>query len=225
MVIMADASGADGRLVALMQYLRVVLVTVLATLVAGFGAHQSFTYGFTHAAPPVDWWAWHSSANIAATMGLVLGGLVLASVLRIAIGAMLIPLAAGLLFQTVGWLTIELPSPLLVLAYALLGWSIGLRFSHAILSHAWRVLPHMLAAIGLMIVLGLVLAGSLVLVGGFDPLTAYLATSPGGADSVAVISASAAVDGGFVMAMQLARFAMVVVTGPRLFRWVARRAA
>lgn len=38
------------------------------------------------------------------------------------------------------------------------------------------------------------------------PLTAYLATSPGGADSVAIIAASAHVEISFVMAMQLARF-------------------
>ena len=225
MVIMADASGADGRLVALMQYLRVVLVTLLATLVAGFGTHHSLAYGFTHVAAPIDWWAWNSSAHIAATVGLVVAGLVFARTLRIAIGAMLIPLSAGLFLQGAGWLTIELPPPLLAGAYAVLGWSIGLRFSQPILAHAWRVLPHMLMAIGLMVLLGLLLAGTLVAVGHFEPLTAYLATSPGGADSVAVISASAAVDSGFVMAMQLARFAMVVLTGPRLFRWVAALAA
>jgi uncharacterized membrane protein AbrB (regulator of aidB expression) len=81
-----------------------------------------------------------------------------------------------------------------------------------------------LSAILTLIALGLLLACTLVLLGGFDPLTAYLATSPGGADSVAVIAASAAVDAGFVMAMQLARFILVFLFGPRLFQWVAQRA-
>lgn len=61
--------------------------------------------------------------------------------------------------------------------------------------------------------------------GGFDPLTAYRATSPGGADSVAIIATHAAmVDVGLVMAMQLARFMLVLLLGPQVSRWVALRA-
>jgi uncharacterized protein len=56
-----------------------------------------------------------------------------------------------------------------------------------------------------------------------DPLTAYLATSPGGADSVAIIAASSShVDVPFVMAMQMARFILVLLVGPALARAVAR---
>ncbi len=58
---------------------------------------------------------------------------------------------------------------------------------------------------------------------GTDPLTAYLATSPGGADSVAIIAASSNVDLPFVMAMQTARFILVMLVGPILARTVARR--
>jgi uncharacterized membrane protein AbrB (regulator of aidB expression) len=54
------------------------------------------------------------------------------------------------------------------------------------------------------------------------PLTAYLATSPGGADSVAIIAASTHVDVPFVMAMQMARFMLVLIVGPALARSVAR---
>jgi hypothetical protein len=57
---------------------------------------------------------------------------------------------------------------------------------------------------------------------GIDPLTAYLATSPGGADSVAIIAASSQVDQPFVMAMQMARFILVLLVGPTLARIVAR---
>ncbi|MGI9133413.1 MAG: AbrB family transcriptional regulator, partial [Rhodoferax sp.] len=60
---------------------------------------------------------------------------------------------------------------------------------------------------------------------GFAPLTAYLATSPGGADSVAIIAATSAVDAGFVMAMQIARFVMVLLFGPAVSRLIASRFA
>jgi hypothetical protein len=56
-----------------------------------------------------------------------------------------------------------------------------------------------------------------------DPLTAYLATSPGGLDSIAVIAASAKVDLSFVLALQTMRFLIVLAIGPSISRIVAQR--
>ena len=58
---------------------------------------------------------------------------------------------------------------------------------------------------------------------GIDALTAYLATSPGGMDSIAIIAASTHVDVPFVMALQTIRFLMIVMIGPPLARLVARQ--
>jgi uncharacterized membrane protein AbrB (regulator of aidB expression) len=59
---------------------------------------------------------------------------------------------------------------------------------------------------------------------GIDPLTAYLATSPGGMDSVAIIAAASnRVDLSFVMALQTARFVFVLIGGPPLARLIAGR--
>ncbi|MCG5475086.1 MAG: AbrB family transcriptional regulator, partial [Sinorhizobium fredii] len=58
---------------------------------------------------------------------------------------------------------------------------------------------------------------------GIDPLTAYLATSPGGLDSIAVIAASSDVDLPFVMALQTARLLIITLIGPVLARFVADR--
>ena len=57
---------------------------------------------------------------------------------------------------------------------------------------------------------------------GVDALTAYLAMSPGGMDTVAIIAASSHVDLAFVMAMQAVRLIVVIALGPRLAAWVAR---
>ncbi len=58
---------------------------------------------------------------------------------------------------------------------------------------------------------------------GIDPLTAYLATSPGGMDSVAIIAAAAGnLDISFIMAMQMVRLLVVLIFGPMLARLVAR---
>jgi hypothetical protein len=53
-------------------------------------------------------------------------------------------------------------------------------------------------------------------------LTAYLATSPGGADAVAIIAASSRVDLPFVMAMQIVRLLVALLVGPTLARTIAR---
>ena len=61
---------------------------------------------------------------------------------------------------------------------------------------------------------------------GADALTAYLATSPGGMDSVAVIAAACPnVDLPYVMTFQTARFFLVVLLAPRLARFMAGKVA
>jgi membrane AbrB-like protein len=106
--------------------------------------------------------------------------------------------------------------------YALVGWSIGLRFTREIVLYAARVFPTIAASTLTLIALCGGLAWLLHVIVGTDPLTAYLATSPGGADSVAIIAASLPVDVPFVMAMQMARFILVMLVGPTLARVVAR---
>ena len=56
-----------------------------------------------------------------------------------------------------------------------------------------------------------------------DPLTAYLATSPGGADSIAIIAAASPVDIPFVLTMQVLRMLFVMFTGPAIARTMARQ--
>ncbi len=56
-----------------------------------------------------------------------------------------------------------------------------------------------------------------------DALTAYLATSPGGLDSVAIIAASAArVNVPFVLAFQSVRLVLVIALSPTITRLVRR---
>lgn len=220
MVLMAESYGADVRLVAFMQYTRVALVTAAAALVARFwGTHEAAL------ANPPDWLAVSNPADVGWTLLLALSGALVARRLRIPAGPMVLPLVIGTVLQALGVLVIELPPAVLALAYALIGWSIGLRFTRTILLYALRTLPQVLGSILALMAVGVVLAAMLFWLAGIEPLTAYLATSPGGADSVAVIAATSAVDAGFVMAMQLARFLMVLVFGPQVSKFVASRAA
>ena len=100
-------------------------------------------------------------------------------------------------------------------------WNIGLRFTHDVLAAAARALPQCLAAIVLLMTFCGIPAGTLTAFFHIDPLTAYLATSPGGVDAAAIIAASTKVDTPFVMAMQTVRMIVLLIVGPLIARWMA----
>jgi len=220
MVVIAESCGADPRLVAFMQYLRVVLVVLVASAVARLWLPA----GAEGTAAALPWFPVLDGGRFGATLALAVGGPLLARRFKIPSGALLLPLAGGAVLEGSGLLTLELPPWLLAFSYALIGWAIGLRFTRPILGHVARILPRVLASTLVLIGLCGALAAGLTLALGIDPLTAYLATSPGGADSVAIIAASAgSVDLSFVIALQTSRFLVVLLLGPRVARWVARR--
>ena len=212
MTLMSDGYGADMRLVAFMQYLRVVCCAVGATLVARvFGVASA-------GAHTIDWLAPVPPLAFAETLILAIGGAWAAIRLRLPGGGLLLPMALGMALKLSGLLTIALPPWLLALSYALVGWAIGMRFTKAVVAHAAHVFPRVLGMILTLIAVCACVGGLLVAFAGIDPMTAYLATSPGGADSVAIISVSTKVDVPFVMAMQIARFLTVLAVGPPLAR-------
>jgi len=217
-MLMAEASGADSRLVAVMQYLRLVVVAALAAAVARFVGVQAPARDLAETWFPAVDMTW-----LAATLGVALAGAAIGSRLRIPAGGLMLPMAAGVLLQDLGVLRIELPPALLAVSYALIGWSIGLRFTRPILMHAARLLPRILGAIVVLIAVCGLLALALSAIADVDLLTAYLATSPGGLDTVAIIAASTNIDLPFVMAMQTSRFLCVLLLGPSLARLVATR--
>src|SRR6185503_5246162 len=214
MTIMAESYGADVRLVAFMQYGRVVLVAVVAALVTHMFGVNTGQAQATIWFPPVHW------LPLGETLALAVFGPLVARQLNIPAGAFLVPMIAGIVLTHLGLMTVELPPWLLAASYALVGWNVGLRFSRPLLIHAARQLPRVMACILTMIVLCGGVAWLMVLAIGVDPLTAYLATSPGGSDSVAIIAASTNVDVSFVMAMQTVRMIAVLFIGPVLTKYI-----
>jgi uncharacterized protein len=220
MMIMAEAHGADVRLVAFMQYLRVVCVSFTASVVAHWWMRSSGTAPTAAVAPsllqpPGEW------TGLLATLGIALGGAVIGARLRLPAGGLLLPMLAGFALQDFAHIPIELPPLLLAVAYAFVGWTIGMRFNRAVLAVTLKSLPTVLAAIMLLILACGAFAAALVRWAHVDPLTAYLATSPGGADSVAIIAASTPVDVPFVLTMQVLRMLFVMATGPAIARTLA----
>jgi len=219
MSIMAESYGADMRMVAFMQYLRMFVVVLTASgvsrLVLGHAvepaAGRVLSLGLDAPVLPL------------ALTGLVIAaGLLLASRLRVPAGAMLLPMLLAAALSAGGLLRITLPAWLLWTTYACLGWYIGMRFTRSTVRHALRAIPQLLLATFLLMALCGLAAWMLTAWLGVDPLSAYLATSPGGLDSVVVIAAGSGCDVPFVMAQQTLRLFAVVLIGPLVARLLCR---
>ena len=217
MMLMASSYGADIRLVAVMQYLRVLLVAFAATIVA-----RVWTEGGHLPTASITWFPPLRPVPFVETLVLVGFGTLSARLRRIPAAPLLLPLGVGIALQDAGLLAIELPPWLLATSYAIVGWSTGLGFNRAILLHAAQALPRIILSILVLMAVCGGLAALLVVVAGIDPLTAYLATSPGGADSAAIIAMASHVDVAFVMAMQTTRLVLILLIGPSLASFIAR---
>jgi membrane AbrB-like protein len=219
MILMADENGADARLVAIMHKVRTTIVVALAAIVASLCAPSAVAVGGVVKAgwfPPVAW-GW-----LLVTLSLAIGIGFFTHWLRVFTGPMLVTLGSAIVLQSLGWIKIELPPWLLAVSYAIVGWTVGLGFTRSIVGYALRSLPLIVASSVAVIALCAALGAVMVVVGGIDPMTAYLATSPGGADSIAIIAASTTVNMRFVMAMQITRLVVVMLIAPALSRWIVR---
>lgn len=216
MTLMAQSHGADHRLVAIMQYLRVALVALVASIIS-----RLLAPGAGPAVTEIVWFTPITESTLF-TVLVILAGVALGRILRIPSGGILVPLTLGGALQAAGILVLDLPPWLLAVSYAVIGWNIGSGFTRQIIAHAARVLPQiMVATIALIAICG-GFAAILHATSGIDPLTAYLATSPGGADTVAIIAAASPVDTPFVMAMQVTRMVVILLVVPPFSRSFSR---
>lgn len=218
MVLMAGAFGADQRLVAFMQYLRVIFVSMTAATIARLWVDTSGVE-----APATVWFPALQPRDFAATLLIALAGAAAGRLLRLPSPYFLGTMLLGTALHLGAGIDFQLPQWLLAVSYAAVGWTIGLNFTMPILRHATRALPQIVASILILIALCGGMAWLISHVLGVDPLTAYLATSPGGMDSIAIIAAATDnIDISFVMALQTVRFLIVLLLGPSIARMIAR---
>ncbi len=215
MVAMSEQFGADPRLVAFMQYVRVVAVVLTASLVTRLLVSAP-------AAPSPSGAESVGALSTLATLGVAAVGAAAALALRLPAGALIGPMILGAVLHATGLATMALPAPLLDLAYAGIGWYVGLRFTRETLGVTLRALPGILVATFAVILLCGGWAWALTHILAIDFLTAFLATSPGGLDSVAIIAVGTHADVSFVLAVQTLRLFVVLVTGPLLAKWITR---
>ncbi len=210
--------GADERLVAVLQYTRVLIIVALTPLVAtvGFGIESS---PHPPAGEGTDWLTGIGLVALCTAIGLPLARLV-----RLPAGGLLGPMLVAAAFALSGSsLTLGASEPVVLVAFAFIGLEVGLRFTPASLKQAGALLPTavamILALLAACAALGLVLAS----IADVSRLDGYLATTPGGLSAVLAISVGSRTNTTFILSVQLIRTFVMLLAAPPLARWIARR--
>jgi membrane AbrB-like protein len=213
---MARELGADARMVAVLQYLRVVLIVSLMPVTA------TVVYGATSGAGgpvPAAGAGW--PAGLLFTVGCAVAGVLVGRLLHVPVAALLGPMlvAAAVDLSGLGQ-GAGVPAPVEAAAFLVIGLGVGLSFTRAGLRTIGRALPLALVIIVALIVgcagLGMVLAE----VTGASALDAYLATTPGGLSAVLATASDSGADVTFVVAVQVARLLVMVLSAPLIARWL-----
>jgi membrane AbrB-like protein len=223
MVLLADEHGADKRVVALMQYSRIILVAFAAVAVARVLGHPGGSANVNLPNGAHGLWSLPSHGlGFFEAIALALAGALSAKLTRQSSAALFVPAFGGAALQGAGLITIELPPIVPALAFGVIGWYVGLSFTREALLYCLKIFPRMLAAVvAMMVMCGLLSLLLAVLVPNTDPLTAYLSMSPGGMDTAVVIATTTNVSLPLVLAAQLVRLIIVMIAGPSMAKIVA----
>lgn len=222
MVAMSEEIGGDARLVAFMQYARVVIVIISIAILARVADIQGDPVSEQLAAEAGDpMLVRYGLAVFVAVVGGWLGVR-----LRLPAGSLVGAMLLGLVPGLIGIGPIAWPGFVLSGAYLLLGSRVGSRFDRSIIRRLWTLLPFALAFVtGLIIICGGI-GWVLHLTTDLDVLTSLLATSPGGIDAATIAALDTGANVTMVASIQMMRLLLMVMVGPIIIRrLVVRNAA
>jgi len=219
LVAIARELGGDDRVVAVLQYLRVGLITasmpVVVTLI--YHADRSRPPAADPGQDPTA--PWYLSVGM--LVALVLVGSTFGRLIRLPGAGLLGPLALTVALEISGLsYGLSVPVVLVQAGYALIGWQAGLAFTRESLRAVGRLLP---AAVALIVLLGVATAGLGVLLSRVADLTlleGYLATSPGGVYAVLATAVETGSNVTFIIAAQVVRILLMLFAAPLLARVV-----
>ncbi len=222
LVAVSHDLGGDDRVVAVVQYLRVGMVTATMPVVAALGYGAAAGGGASAAAGG-------SVGSVLGSLGFLVVcaavGLGLAMLARVPAGGLLGPMTVAIALTVSGlWSAAAPPDVVVELAYAVIGWQAGVRFTRESLRTVVTVLPLACVLIVAIIAACAGLGMLLSLTTGTTVLEGYLATTPGGVYAVLAIAIAAGGNVTFVVATQVLRVIVMLLVAPGLARLARRRA-
>jgi membrane AbrB-like protein len=218
-IVMARELGADQRMVAVLQYLRVLLIVVLMPVVATtlYGA-SSGSGGVADTAAP----GW--PVGLLFTVGCVVVGLLVGRLVPFPAVSMLGPMVVAAAVDLTGLgAGSRVPDLVQSAAFLVIGLQVGISFTRDSLRTIGRALPLALGAILALIVACAGLGAVLAAVTGTSALDGYLATTPGGLYAVLATATDSGANATFVLAVQVLRLFVMLLSAPLIARWLRRR--
>ena len=217
-IVMARELGADERMVAVLQYLRVLLIVVLMPVVATglYGASPGSGSGAADDGP-----GW--LVGLLFTLVCGVAGLVVGRWLRLPVAALLGPMVLAAVVDLSGLgHGVQVPAAIGVAAFLVIGLQVGLSFTRDSLATIGRALP-----LALTVILGLIVASAglgavLAAATGASALDGYLATTPGGLYAVLATATDSGADATFVLAVQVLRLFVMLLSAPLVARFLRR---
>lgn len=216
LVAIARELGGDDRVVAVVQYLRVGLITASMPVVVAL-VYRPEMVGLS--APPVESNAapWYLSVGMLVVIVLV--GVGAGRLVRLPGAGLLGPMALTIALELTGnSLGLSVPQVLVQVGYAVIGWQAGVAFTRQSIRAVGRALP---AALALIVFLNVACAGLGVLlahVAGISPLEGYLSTSPGGVYAVLATAVETGSNVAFIIAAQVLRVLLMLFAAPLMAR-------
>jgi membrane AbrB-like protein len=218
-VAMADDLGADDRLVAFMQYLRLAVVVLFTPIIVAIAFPGGSSGGGTAHEQVLG-----TAGDWALTIVVAAAGALLAPLLRLPAGAFLGPTLLAAVLTLTGAIDVAVPPLLREAAFAVIGLYIGLRFERETLRQIGRLVGPVLISIVALIAGCFALAWVLKETAGVSLLDAYLATTPGGLYAVLPLAFGSGADATFVLAVQGLRVLVMVLAAPAVVRLLLRNA-
>ena len=217
LVAVGDELGADARLVATIQYGRVLLVVAsvpVLALIVGSGAEGGGIPGGGFGTGGGADGSAGLETTLAAAAAVAVVGVAVAALARLPAASLVGPLALAALVTATGLLEVGVPGAIADAAFVGIGASVGLLYDRASLRRAGRLLPAIVGAVLGLTAACAVPAAMLALGTGTDALTAYLATTPGGISSVLAAAFDSGVDLTLVIAVQTLRLLVLALVAP-----------
>ena len=218
-IVMARELGADQRMVAVLQYLRVLLIVVLMPVVATtlYGASPGSGGAADTGAP-----GW--PVGLLFTVGCAVTGLLVGRLVPFPAVSMLGPMVVAAVVDLTGLGSgAQVPDLVQSAAFLVIGLQVGISFTRDSLRTIGRALPLALGTILALIVACAGLGAVLAAATGTSALDGYLATTPGGLYAVLATATDSGANATFVLAVQVLRLFVMLLSAPLIARWLRRR--
>ncbi|MDY7024424.1 MAG: AbrB family transcriptional regulator [Cyanobacteriota bacterium] len=218
-VAIGEEIGADAIAVAVLQYLRMLLVVFIIPGLANF----FFRDHLSLLTPEPITILTSNSSSIPLALNLLIlafccgAGIWLGKLLRLPASGYLGTFIVGLVVFWASPYSLEMPQWLFTTGLLFVGLSVGVKFDWEAARHLWKAI---IIEVGLVVLLSLFCLGvgyGFHLTTGVDTVTAILGFTPGGIEAMIATVMELGGDTGLVLAMQLTRMLLIILLAP----WVA----